>query len=105
MFRIPTASCEALLPLAVIVLVATGIPLSVAGWGLREGAAGWVFAAVGLGAATGVAASAAYGVASFIAVLLGAVVLAVDLLRRRRPPQSYRGRSTSTPRGEAVSHG
>ncbi|HLY33917.1 MAG TPA: lysylphosphatidylglycerol synthase transmembrane domain-containing protein, partial [Jatrophihabitantaceae bacterium] len=45
----PTASVRALVPLAVIVLIATGIPVSVAGWGLREGAAAWVFAAAGLG--------------------------------------------------------
>jgi uncharacterized membrane protein YbhN (UPF0104 family) len=83
----PAASVTALLPLAVIVQLATGIPLSVAGWGLREGAAAWVFAAAGLGAATGVAASAAYGVASLIALLPGAVVLATDSVHRAPRPR------------------
>jgi glycosyltransferase 2 family protein len=78
----PAASISTLVPLAVVVLTASAIPLSVAGWGLREGAAAWAFAAAGIGAATGVAASTAYGVASLIAVLPGALVLATDVVRR-----------------------
>jgi hypothetical protein len=81
----PTESVRSLLPLAVIVLIAAGIPLSVAGWGLREGAAAWAFAAAGASASAGVAASTAYGVASLIAVLPGAAVIGFDLLRRRTP--------------------
>lgn len=69
-----TASVRALVPLAMIVLFAAGIPLSAAGWGLREGAAAWAFAAAGMGASVGVAASTAYGVASLIAVLPAAGV-------------------------------
>ena len=36
-----------------VVLVVSAVPLNLAGWGPREGAAAWVFAAAGLGAATG----------------------------------------------------
>ena len=42
-----------LVPLALLVLVAMGIPANVAGWGPREGVAAWVFGAAGLGAARG----------------------------------------------------
>ena len=44
-----------LLPLAVLVLLATAVPTNIGGWGPREGAAAWAFGAAGLGAAQGVA--------------------------------------------------
>ena len=62
-------------PLGLVVLAASTIPLSFAGWGPREGVAAWVFAAAGLGAATGVTVSAAYGVLVLLVTLPGAVVL------------------------------
>ena len=43
-----TAPVAVLLPLALLVLVAMGIPANVAGWGPREGVAAWVFGAAGL---------------------------------------------------------
>ena len=78
-----TTSTAELLPLALLVLVAMGIPANVAGWGPREGVAAWAFAAAGLGAAEGVAVAVVYGVMVFVASLPGAVVLVVGL--RRRP--------------------
>ena len=44
-----------------LVLLAAGLPLNVAGWGPREGMAAWAFGAAGLGAAQGVATAVAYG--------------------------------------------
>ena len=79
-----TAPLATLLPLVVVVLVAMALPLSVAGWGPREGAAAWCFAAAGLGAATGVATAVAYGVMVTVASLPGAVVLAVAARRSGR---------------------
>src|SRR5207302_11308750 len=38
-----TASTAHLLPLALLVLLAMSVPVSVAGWGLREGVAAWAF--------------------------------------------------------------
>ncbi len=73
-----TAPLTTLLPLAVVVLVAAGLPLNLAGWGPREGAAAWVFASAGLGAAQGVATAVAYGAMVFVASLPGAVVLATS---------------------------
>lgn len=77
-----TTSTLELLPLAVIVLVAMGIPANVAGWGPREGVAAWVFGAAGLGAGQGVATAVVYGVMVLVASLPGAVVL---LMGVRRP--------------------
>ncbi|MFE8946106.1 lysylphosphatidylglycerol synthase transmembrane domain-containing protein [Streptomyces sp. NPDC007856] len=71
------ASVVQLLPLAVLALVAMGLPLNVGGFGPREGVTAWAFGAAGLGASTGVAVAVVYGVLSFVASLPGAVVLAV----------------------------
>ena len=70
-----TAPLAELLPLAVLVLVAAGLPLNVAGWGPREGMAAWSFAAAGAGAELGVATAVAYGALVLVANLPGAVVL------------------------------
>lgn len=69
------ASVAALLPLAVLALVAMGLPLNIGGFGPREGVTAWAFGAAGLGASSGVAVAVVYGVLSFVAALPGAVVL------------------------------
>ncbi|MDX2592263.1 lysylphosphatidylglycerol synthase transmembrane domain-containing protein [Streptomyces sp. WI03-4A] len=69
------ASVAVLLPLAVLALVAMGLPLNVGGFGPREGVTAWAFGAAGLGASSGVAVAVVYGVLSFVAALPGAVVL------------------------------
>ena len=73
---------QQLLPLALIVLLAAAIPLNVGGWGPREGAAAWVFAATEWGAGAGAAAATAFGVLTLVAVLPGAVVF---IAGRRHP--------------------
>jgi hypothetical protein len=70
-----------MLPLALLVLLAMGLPTNIAGWGPREGAAAGVFAVAGLGAAEGVATAVVYGVMALVATLPGAVVLAAAWLR------------------------
>ena len=65
-----------LAPLVPPVLLAMLVPLSVGGWGLREGAAAGLWVAVGLGAAEGVAISVAYGVTVLLGTLPGAYLLA-----------------------------
>jgi glycosyltransferase 2 family protein len=67
----------ALLPLVLLVLLAAGLPMNVAGWGPREGMAAWAFGAAGIGAAAGVATAVAYGAMVVVASLPGAVVLLV----------------------------
>lgn len=81
---VPSASLLRLLPIALVVLLAMTVPLSIAGWGPREGVAAWAFAAAGLGLDHGVAAATAYGVLSFVATLPGAVVLLVGWVHRQR---------------------
>lgn len=66
----------ALMLMALPVLLAMLVPLSVAGWGFREGAAAAVWLAGGLAPEQGVAASLAYGVTVLLASLPGAAVLA-----------------------------
>lgn len=70
-----TASVLTVLPIAVLALLAMGLPLNVGGWGPREGVTAWAFGAAGLGASTGLAVAVVYGVLSFVAALPGAVVL------------------------------
>ena len=77
-----------------VVLVAAGLPLNLAGWGPREGMAAWAFAAAGLGAATGVATAVAYGAMVLVANLPGlVVVLASGSAGDRRPAGDRRGRA------------
>jgi hypothetical protein len=78
-----TAPTSRLLPLALLALLAMVLP-SVAGWGPREGATAWVFAAAGLGAGRGAATAVAYGVMVLVAGLPGALVLVAAWLPRRR---------------------
>ncbi len=77
-----TASPARVLPLALLVLLAMGVPANIAGWGPREGVAAWAFGVAGLGAADGVATAVVYGVLVLVASLPGAAVLAVAWLRR-----------------------
>jgi uncharacterized membrane protein YbhN (UPF0104 family) len=88
------ASPAQLLPLALLVLLAMGLPTNVAGWGPREGVAAWAFAAAGLGADQGVATAVVYGVMTFVAGLPGAVVLVVAWLRRGSGLRDGAGRTS-----------
>lgn len=60
-----------ILALAPVLLLAMLIPLSIAGWGLREGTAAAIWTFVGLSSAQGVAISLAYGVLVLLASLPG----------------------------------
>jgi GTP cyclohydrolase II len=71
------------------------IPLSIGGWGPREGAAAWAFAAAGLGAANGVTVTTLYAVLAVAAVAPGAGLLLGDAVRRRRRP-GHSGESRGT---------
>jgi len=75
-----------LVPLAMLVLLATAVPTNIGGWGPREGVAAWAFGAAGLGAAQGVATGTVYGLLSLAAISPAVPLLAVSWLRRRRSP-------------------
>jgi uncharacterized membrane protein YbhN (UPF0104 family) len=96
-----TAPISRLLPLALLALLGMVLP-NIGGWGPREGVTAWVFAAAGLGAARGAAASIAYGVLVLAASLPGAIVLLAGWLSRRRLPMlRVRGRVVFRPKGAA----
>ena len=83
-----------LLPLALWVLVAMGLPLSFAGWGLREGAAAGLWLLAGMPAAEGVAISLLYGGVVLLSAMAGACVLPVideEDMRPREPLSDGQG--------------
>jgi uncharacterized membrane protein YbhN (UPF0104 family) len=91
-----TESPARVMPLALLVLLAMGVPTNIAGWGPREGAAAWVFSMAGLSADQGVATAVVYGVLVFVASLPGVVVLVAPWLHwgpqregRADPPPSW----------------
>ena len=78
-----------LVPLVCWVLVAMALPLSLAGWGIREGAAAGIWLLAGLPVAQGVAISLLYGVVVFACALPGAWLLLAG--RGRRPDSGPAG--------------
>jgi uncharacterized membrane protein YbhN (UPF0104 family) len=76
-------SWTTLVPLALLVLTASSLPLSVAGWGPREGVTAWAFSVAGLGAGDGLTVSVVYGVLAAAATLPGAVVMLAHAAGRR----------------------
>jgi uncharacterized membrane protein YbhN (UPF0104 family) len=80
------ASVVRILPLALLAMLAMVLP-SIGGWGPREGATAWLFAAAGLGAGRGVTTGVVYGVLVLVASLPGAVVLVVSWMHRDRAPE------------------
>lgn len=67
-----------LAPLLTLVLLAMAIPVSIAGWGVREGAAALTWGIAGLEPAQGVAISVTYGAVVLISTLPGAWALVAD---------------------------
>jgi hypothetical protein len=82
-----TAPLSQLFPLALLAMLAMVLP-SVAGWGPREGATAWAFAAAGLGAEQGVTTAVAYGVIVLVASLPGALLLVTAWMPRTVVAQS-----------------
>jgi uncharacterized membrane protein YbhN (UPF0104 family) len=91
------ASFSVLVPTALVVLVVSSVPVSIAGWGPREGVTAWAFGFVGLGASNGLTVSVVYGVLVAVATLPGAVVLLTDAFRRRNAGPAARSRETMDP--------
>jgi uncharacterized membrane protein YbhN (UPF0104 family) len=70
-------------PLALLVLAVGALPLNVAGWGPREGAAAWAFGLAGLGPDRGLSISVVYGVLALIGTLPGLLALLTERRDRR----------------------
>jgi uncharacterized membrane protein YbhN (UPF0104 family) len=97
-----TAPLGELVALLMVVQTAVVIPLSIGGWGLREGAAAWAFAAAGLGAATGVTIATLYAVLMLAAVAPGAGLLLKDAAHRRRSRDTPASRDDPEPASPAL---
>lgn len=69
---LPAGAVFALVP---VILFAMVVPLSVGGWGFREGAAAALFPLAGLAAAQGVAVSVTFGLAVLVSALPGLLPL------------------------------
>ena len=82
-----TAPVSQLFPLALLAMLAMVLP-SVAGWGPREGATAWAFAAAGLGADLGVATAVVYGLMVLVASLPGALLLVTAWVPRTAVAQT-----------------
>ncbi len=100
-------SALTLLPLVMPVLLSMLLPISIAGWGVREAAAGAIWGATGLAAADGVAISLAYGLVVLVGTLPGAAMLAWAALgvrsRREGPDQiADRGRAAGDEPADGV---
>jgi glycosyltransferase 2 family protein len=98
-----TASPTRLLPLVLLVLLATTLPINIGGWGPREGVAAWAFGVAGLGVDQGVATAVVYGVLVLVASLPGAVVLAVEWSQHGARVGGRRGRRVAS--GAALAQG
>ncbi len=73
-----------MLPLAAPVLMTMLIPVSVAGWGVREGAAALLWSVVGLTPEEGAAISVTYGLIVLVAALPGVTALVLPSAGRGR---------------------
>ena len=80
---LPAATALALVPLILFTML---IPVTVSGWGLREGAAVALLPLAGATAAEGLAASVAFGLTVLAAALPGVVAVAIASSPRARPP-------------------
>jgi uncharacterized membrane protein YbhN (UPF0104 family) len=69
---LPLPTIAALVPLILFTML---IPISVSGWGLREGAAAALFPLAGASASDGLASSIAFGLSFIVAVLPGLIFL------------------------------
>lgn len=85
---LPHAGLVTALPLLVAVLLASSLPISLAGWGPREGAAALVFGLAGLGGEAGLTVAATYGVLGLLAALPGALLLIGDAVPGRMEVKS-----------------
>jgi len=97
-----------LAPLVAPVLMTMLLPVSVAGWGVREAAAATLWGAAGLTPEDGVAISVTYGILVLVSTIPGALVLIGSLGRgrsrtERRPPGGSDEPEAAAPRSGSES--
>jgi uncharacterized membrane protein YbhN (UPF0104 family) len=86
----------AMLTVVPLILLAMIVPLSVAGWGVRESAAAMLFPVVGASAEAGLAASVAFGLVFLSVTLPGGAILLWDMRRRVRHEATSGGDGEAT---------
>jgi hypothetical protein len=91
-----------LLPLVAPVLMTMVIPVTIAGWGIREGAAAVLWASVGMSPEEGVAISMAYGFLVLVSSAPGVIVLGRVALLGDRDRRAHRPRGGSDDREGAA---
>ena len=94
---VPNVWPQVMLASVLVVQTAMVIPLSIGGWGLREGAAAWAFGAAALGAATGVTVATLYAVLMLAAVSPGAGLLLTDAVHHHRDHRQPDGSRRADP--------
>jgi len=80
---LPPATALTLVPLILFTML---IPVTISGWGLREGAAAALLPLAGVGAAQGFAASIAFGLVLLVAAMPGAFVMGFGGVQGAMPP-------------------
>ena len=93
-----TTPIPQLLPLVAPVLMAMLIPFTIAGWGVREGAAAMLWSLVGLAPEEGVAISVAYGLLVLVSTMPGVPIFILTLTEAR-------SRKVHPPRDETAGKG
>jgi Uncharacterised protein family (UPF0104). len=81
----------ATLTLVPVILFSMVLPLSLGGWGLREGSAAALFPLAGASSEAGLAASVAFGLAFLVSSLPGAAILLLDWRGSAAPPVTDSG--------------
>jgi glycosyltransferase 2 family protein len=81
--RVGFLDCLVIVPTVVLI---TTIPISIAGWGLREGAMVAGFGFIGIAADDALALSVLFGLAQILIALPGGLVWLVDRPQGERPP-------------------
>jgi len=92
-----TTPAALLAPLVAPVLMTMLLPVSVAGWGVREVAAAALWGAVGLTPEDGVAISVTYGLLVLVSTIPGALVLIGGLGRGRSRTEGHRPGDSAGP--------
>lgn len=89
-----TAAVPVLVPLILLTML---VPITVSGWGLREGAAATLFPLAGAAAGAGLAASTAFGLVFLVSSLAGAGAFALHNAATARRPGRHPPRHREHP--------
>ncbi len=84
----PWVAVAALVPLILFAMV---LPVSIGGWGVREGAAALLFPVMGATSAEGLATSVAFGLVFLVTILPGVIAPLFASNKHQKGPRSLRG--------------